>query len=70
VSREAREGVLQTIARDPIGFGGPRWLDAAAVDPDVVALLMGRETVLDAATLQDLERMFVPGGEFETWRVN
>jgi hypothetical protein len=49
VSREAREGVLQTIARDPIGFGAPQWLDAAAIDPDLVALLPGRETVLDAA---------------------
>jgi hypothetical protein len=48
----------------------PRWLDAAAIDLDVVALLPGRETVLDAETVRDLERAFVPGGEFETWRVN
>jgi hypothetical protein len=69
VSRDGREGVLQKIARNPLGFGAPRWLDAAAVDPEVVALLPGRETVLDAETLQDLERAFVPGGEFATWRV-
>jgi hypothetical protein len=59
-----------SAARDPIAFGAQQWFGLIGQDhPDAIALLPAGETARDAETLEDVQRAFGPGGEFETWRL-
>jgi hypothetical protein len=63
VSRNVAEGYVAPINREPLSFGERQPVDAASAGPEILALLPGKETSIDATQLRELEEA-VENGQF------
>lgn len=63
-------GVMRRILRKPLTVGPEEWLSEKQIGEGFPNLLRQREAALDLATIEMLERVFGPSGEFEVKTVN